>query len=328
MIQISEVARKIRTLMAKQGITEGGLRAGVKGGGCSGLSYTFAWEKQPRLGDETFEGPDGSKIFVDKKSLLFLNGTVLDYDTNLVSKGVRVQQPERQIDLRLWQPFELEPPARPCKRARTAVRRSTRRAFLPAVHQDSPPPRRADYFSFSRSAAAVEPGCGGARRTVPTLSRQFHPDYFCNATPAERRASLERSSYLNDAYRTLKQPAARIEYLLKLEGLAPDSPAEASRKVPPALLEEVFALNEELDEIRELRASGAAADAWRGRLERARQPIEAKRVAHEAQLQELSARWDAAEGDRRTVLEALRDRFLERNYISNLLAGIEREISS
>src|SRR6185503_2159142 len=84
MIQISEgAARKIRTLMAKQGIDEGGLRVGVKGGGCSGLSYTFAWERQPRLGDEVFEGPEGSKIYVDKKSLLFLNGTVLDYDTNL-----------------------------------------------------------------------------------------------------------------------------------------------------------------------------------------------------------------------------------------------------
>ena len=103
MIEISETAaRKIRTLMAKQGIDEGGLRVGVKGGGCSGLSYTFAWERQARLGDEVFEGPDGAKIFVDKKSLLYLNGTVLDYDTSL-SAGLRVQQPERQDDLRLRQ---------------------------------------------------------------------------------------------------------------------------------------------------------------------------------------------------------------------------------
>ena len=94
MIQITETAaRKIRTLMAKQGIDEGGLRVGVKGGGCSGLSDTFAWEREARLGDEVFEGADGAKIFVDKKSLLFLSGTVLDYDTNLVSKGFVFSNP-------------------------------------------------------------------------------------------------------------------------------------------------------------------------------------------------------------------------------------------
>ena len=94
MIQISETAaKKIRTLMAKQGIRDGGLRVGVKGGGCSGLSYTFSWESRPRLGDETFDGPEGSKIFVDRKSLLYLNGTVLDYDTNLISKGFVFNNP-------------------------------------------------------------------------------------------------------------------------------------------------------------------------------------------------------------------------------------------
>src|SRR3989440_10439983 len=94
MIEISEgAARKIRTLMVKQGIEEGGLRVGVKGGGCSGLSYTFSWEKQPRMGDEVFEGPDGAKIFVDKKSLLYLTGTVLDYDTGLITKGFVFNNP-------------------------------------------------------------------------------------------------------------------------------------------------------------------------------------------------------------------------------------------
>jgi iron-sulfur cluster assembly protein len=94
MIEISDTAaRKIRTLMANQGIDDGGLRVGVKGGGCSGLSYIFAWEKQPRLGDRVFEGPHGAKLFVDKKSLLYLSGTVLDYDTNLVSKGFVFQNP-------------------------------------------------------------------------------------------------------------------------------------------------------------------------------------------------------------------------------------------
>jgi len=190
--------------------------------------------------------------------------------------------------------------------------------------------RHGDYFSFMGLPRRLTLDPAELEQRFRTLSRQFHPDYFYNATPAERRASLERSSYLNDAYRTLKQPIARVEYLLQLEGFAP---AESGNKVPPALLEEVFALNEELDEIRDLRASGAPPDEWKARLEKARGPIERKRDAHEAGLQEVSTRWDALLEaragivERRPVLEALRERVLERNYINNLLAGIERELT-
>jgi molecular chaperone HscB len=184
-------------------------------------------------------------------------------------------------------------------------------------------PRHADYFSFLGLPRKLNIDAADLDQRFRALSRQFHPDYFYNASTAERRASLERSSYLNDAYRTLRQPGTRIEYLLKLEGLGAASPAEASKQVPPALLEEVFALNEELDEIRDLRGSGAPAAEWQARLERARQPIDARRVEHEAQLQELAAKWDAGGG--REVLQRLRDQFLERNYIHNLLEGIERE---
>src|SRR3954463_4004199 len=140
--------------------------------------------------------------------------------------------------------------------------------------------RHGDYFAFLGLPRKLNVDAADLEQRFRTLSRQFHPDYFYNATPAERRASLEQSSYLNDAYRTLRQPIARIEYLLNLEGMAPSGPAEAARQVPPALLEEVFALNEELDEIRELRGSGAPTEEWRARLERARQPIEAKRIDH------------------------------------------------
>jgi molecular chaperone HscB len=194
--------------------------------------------------------------------------------------------------------------------------------------------RQGDYFAFVGLPRRLAIDPADLEKRFRTLSRQFHPDYFYNAPPSERRASLERSSYLNDAYRTLRNPVSRLEYLLNLEGLAPKGPEEASRQVPPALLEEVFALNEELDEIRAMRENGAPADAWKGRLERARMPIDAKRSEHERELQALAARWDAAvdrsanDAERRTVLEALRDRFLERNYISNLLAGIERELNS
>jgi molecular chaperone HscB len=186
--------------------------------------------------------------------------------------------------------------------------------------------RHGDYFTFMALPRKLNLETAELERRFRALSRQFHPDFFYNATPAERRASLERSSYLNDAYRTLRNPITRLQYLLQIEGLAPAGPAEATRQVPPGLLEEVFALNEELDEIRDLRGSGAPAADWQARLERARQPIEAKRIQHEAELEALSAKWDAGGGPE--VLKALQDQFLERNYIHNLLAGIERELNS
>ena len=94
MIELTQgAADKIRSLMAKRGLDEGGLRVGVKGGGCSGLSYTFGWEREPRFGDEGFEGPGGTKLFVDKKSYLFLQGTTLDYDTALLTQGFVFHNP-------------------------------------------------------------------------------------------------------------------------------------------------------------------------------------------------------------------------------------------
>jgi len=197
--------------------------------------------------------------------------------------------------------------------------------------------KKSDFFAFLGLSRKLNIDAADLEQRYRALSRQFHPDYFYNAPPAERRASLERSSYLNDAYRTLKNNATRIEYLLKLEGAMATSNdgAQSANAAPPAgLLEEVFALNEELDEIRELRANGAPADQWKPRLDKARAPIDAKRVNHEAQLQELSRSWDtlvernASDAERRRVLDELRERFLERNYINNLLAGIERELNS
>jgi molecular chaperone HscB len=192
--------------------------------------------------------------------------------------------------------------------------------------------RHGDYFAYLGLPRKLKLEPVELERRFRSLSRQFHPDYFYNAEPAERRASLERSSYLNDAYRTLRHRISRIEYLLRIEGVALQRPEEAPKQVPPALLEEVFALNEELDEIRELRSSGAPAGEWRRRLERARAPIDARSADHESQLEMLSARWDGTldaeqnAEERRSILDAIRDRLLERNYINNLLGGIEREL--
>jgi iron-sulfur cluster assembly protein len=94
MLQISQnAAELIRKMTRKNGIPEGGLRIGIKAGGCSGLSYTFAWEGTPRDGDQVFEGPEGSRVFVDPKSYQFIQGTMLDYDTSLVSRGFIFNNP-------------------------------------------------------------------------------------------------------------------------------------------------------------------------------------------------------------------------------------------
>lgn len=94
MIEISEnAARQIQKMLAKNSLGQGGLRVGVKAGGCSGYEYVFAWEREPRPGDEVFEGPEGAKVFVDKRSYRLLAGTVLDYDTSLLSKGFIFNNP-------------------------------------------------------------------------------------------------------------------------------------------------------------------------------------------------------------------------------------------
>src|SRR5215510_10184269 len=113
--------------------------------------------------------------------------------------------------------------------------------------------RHGDYFSFLGLSRKLTIPAAELEQRFRELSRKFHPDYYYNAPPAERLASLERSSYLNDAYRTLRHPVSRIEHLLAIEGLPSAKSEEGTAKVPAALLEEVFALNEELDEIREQR---------------------------------------------------------------------------
>jgi len=180
-----------------------------------------------------------------------------------------------------------------------------------------------DYFTFLGLPRRLSIDMALLEQRFRELSRQYHPDYFYNAPPKERLASLEQSSHLNDAYRTLRNPVSRIEYLLGLEGLQLGG---GEGGVPPSLLEEVFALNEELDEIRDAREAGTDPEGLRGRLAAARKPIEDKRDEHERDLQKLSAQWDAQQD--RTTLDALRERMLERNYINNLLATIDRETAN
>lgn len=87
-------ARRIRELLAKEGVAaeEGGLRLGVQGGGCSGLSYAMRLEKEPRERDNIFE-EFGARIFVDPRSLEYLKGTTLEYEETLIRQGFVFQNP-------------------------------------------------------------------------------------------------------------------------------------------------------------------------------------------------------------------------------------------
>src|SRR4030088_3001493 len=94
-IQLTErAAKKIRALLEKDGVPldQGGLRVGVQGGGCSGLSYAMRLDTQSRDRDKVFE-EFGARLFVDPKSFLYLNGTTLEYEETLMRQGFVFQNP-------------------------------------------------------------------------------------------------------------------------------------------------------------------------------------------------------------------------------------------
>lgn len=95
MIQITDsAARVINKQLLKQAKPGGGLRIAVKAGGCSGFSYTFAWDEAAKEHDQVFEGSDGAKVFIDPRSLKLLDGTVLDFDEhNLLATSFTLKNP-------------------------------------------------------------------------------------------------------------------------------------------------------------------------------------------------------------------------------------------
>lgn len=88
----SAAASQMQKLLAKRADATG-LRVGVKAGGCSGFEYVFEWEAAPTSDDLVFDGPDGVRVWVDPRSHRLLDGTTLDYDTSLVSRGFVFQNP-------------------------------------------------------------------------------------------------------------------------------------------------------------------------------------------------------------------------------------------
>jgi len=126
--------------------------------------------------------------------------------------------------------------------------------FCPSCGKIQPLPPETDYFGFFGLPRKLTIDPAVLEQQFHKLSWKLHPDNFVRAGEAERNLSLERSSQLNDAYRTLRDPTARIEYLLLQLGLRKEGATK--QQAPPELLEEVFELNESLDDLHE--AAGPA----------------------------------------------------------------------
>src|SRR5213596_1883675 len=189
-------------------------------------------------------------------------------------------------------------------------------------------PQGIDYFALFEMPRRLWIDMSSLEQKFLQLSWKLHPDNFVNASEQERELSLERSSELNDAYRTLRDPVARVEYLLGIEGECKEG--EKKQQAPPELLEEVFDLNESLDELRDAKSSGGDLAALKSRLEAAEKSFQEKLGEVDAQLQAASREWDAAlEVDsitRKKVMAKLNDLLNRRSYIRNLLASVQKEL--
>lgn len=196
------------------------------------------------------------------------------------------------------------------------------------------------YFEIFSLPAKLVLDNAALEKRFYALSRRLHPDRFAAKPAEEQAAALGESSRLNDAYRTLKDPIARTEYLLKLEGVELEeqskSATEAARAtgtakkqiVPADLLEEAFELNMQLEEMRMAKKMGEDDPQLRKDLLAAKASFDAKMAAAQAELETLWARWDAAlDAEDAPAKDAARDAMVallnRRSYIRNLVRDVD-----
>src|SRR5580693_3924546 len=155
--------------------------------------------------------------------------------------------------------------------------------FCPHCSKIQPPPG-GDYFQVLGLERAFQIDLLALEQEFHRLSRKVHPDRFARAGENERQWSLSDTALLNDAYRTLKDPLYRTEYLLKLEGAEiGEEHAGKDRKgqkdpsrVPADLLEEAFDLNMQLEEMRMAKKMGDSDPELQQDLEKARAEFESQ----------------------------------------------------
>ncbi len=202
-----------------------------------------------------------------------------------------------------------------------------------------------DYFTFFGFPRKLNLDTAELEREFYALSRHLHPDVFAQAESQERQWSLEQSSQLNDAYRTLKDPIKRTEYLLRLEGVELEEQSkQATEKaratgelkkqvVPPDLLEEVFELNMHLEELRMQKKMGEDDPALLEEIGKAKLSLEEKFGTLFNELKTEWKKWDQAvdsgsEEERRQIRDRMLDVLNRRNYVRNLVRDVNEAIEN
>jgi molecular chaperone HscB len=210
------------------------------------------------------------------------------------------------------------------------------------------PPAPSNYFAFFGLPLKLNIDGAVLEKDFYALSRKLHPDLSAGSGSKEQEWSLEQSSMLNDAYRTLKDPIKRTQYLLRLEGVELEEQSKAATEqarasgeikkqiVPPDLLEEVFELNMHLEELRMNNKVGDDDPALFEEIGKAKLSLEAKYESLLHELQSAWKEWDrvidrspAASTDERTqVRNKMVDILNRRNYIRNLVRDVNEAMES
>ena len=189
-------------------------------------------------------------------------------------------------------------------------------------------PAERNYFEVFALPRKLHLDAKALEQAFYARSRACHPDRFASASPEKQQWALEQTALLNDAYRTLKQPLARTEYLLKLEGVTLAD--EKEKPKPPAdLLEEVFELNMQLEEMRMNRNLGEDDPQLRADHTSAKTSLEAQLAGIDAELEKEWTRWDSASDEQaqvaaKTAMAALLDK---RRYVRNLVRDVNEALA-
>jgi molecular chaperone HscB len=207
------------------------------------------------------------------------------------------------------------------------------------------PPMPVDYFTFFGLPRKLNLDVALLEREFYELSRKLHPDLSARAEKREQEWSLEQSSLLNDAYRTLKDPIKRTEYLLRLEGVELEEQSKAATEkarttgeikkqvVPPDLLEEVFELNMQLEELRAQKKIGEDDPALVEEIGKQKLELEEKQESLSEELKKYWHDWDRladndSEETRRRVRDKMVDLLNRRSYIRNLVRDVNEVLEN